>query len=460
MTTINTKTIADSIYRLLIEINTQMPKAAYDTICQECSGATDAASKSQLKAILQNAELAYTSKRPLCQDTGQVLVFLKIGQQVQLEGAYINSAINDSVARCYKDNFYRKSVVKNALFDRNNTSDNTPAIIYTEIVDGAEIEVNIMIKGGGAENMSKLFMLAPSATQDEIISLISDSVNESGTNSCPPLFLGVGIGGTADKALLLSKKAFFEADDSAEIVEFAEKMKNYINKNNTSSGLQKTVLNVKILSAATHIASMPVAVTFNCHSMRHGTCVIKNDEEITYCNSSYMPQRVDCTSNTGKQVNAHEFDKLKNLKNGDEILLSGEIYTARDAAHKRLIEMLENGETLPFKLQNKIIFYAGPCPSAPGEIIGPVGPTTSKRMDKFTPQLLKFGVIGAIGKGERSGETMKAFNDNGAKYFTAQGGIASYLAQCVIAAEVVAFEDLGTEAIYKLTVKDMPLRCS
>ena len=417
----NTKLIYEAIYNMLIQANTKLDKADYDKLCR---------ANSKIKSqILKNAFLADLNKRPLCQDTGQVVVFLKIGQDVKLEGDFIEDVINKAVENCYKDNFYRKSVVKDAIFDRTNTNSNTPCIIHTKLQKEDEVSILIGIKGGGAENMTRLKMMNPTSSYEDILQFAKETAIEAGENACPPMIMGIGTGGTAEVAALYAKYALFKG----------KKVDIEIDN----------VIETKIVSGPTHIACLPVCINLNCHSIRHSECVIRNNK-IEYLFEDYKVPKCDIAYNA-KHVNSNDIETIKSLKTGDEILLTGKIYTARDAAHKRLVEMINNNEKLPFELNGSIIFYAGPCPCAPNEIIGPIGPTTSKRMDKFAPVLYEKGVVATIGKG---GRTIK---DTGYIYLKAAGGVANVYKDCVKSKKLVAFEDLGTEAILELEVENMPL---
>lgn len=417
----NTKLIYEAVYNMLILANTRLEADDYEKIL-----ASSANIKNQ---ILKNAYLAYKNNRPLCQDTGQVVIFLKIGQNIPLEGDFIEDVINKAVEDCYRDNFYRKSVVFDAIFDRTNTGTNTPCIIHTKFQKEDEISILIGIKGGGAENMTRLKMMNPTSTFDDVLDFAQEVVLEAGENACPPMIVGIGAGGTAEVAAINAKYALFKG----------KKVDIKIDN----------VLETKIISSPTHIACLPVCVNLNCHSIRHMECKIKEDK-IYYDFNDCIPEKIE-TENSAKKVNSNDIDALKNLKTGDNILLSGKIYTARDMAHKRLVELIKNNEKLPIEIKNSIIFYAGPCPKKENEIIGPVGPTTSKRMDKFAPLLYEKGVIATIGKG---GRTIK---NTGYLYLKATGGVANVYKECVKKSVLAAFDDLGTEAIYELEVVDMPL---
>lgn len=419
---LDTKIIYDAVFNLIEIANTNLPPEVYNKLSNyNCDYKNE---------ILKNAYLAQSKKRPLCQDTGQVVVFLEIGQDVILDGEYVETAINRAVGDCYAKNFYRKSTVHDALYNRTNRGDNTPAIIHTQIIEGAEISIMIGIKGGGSENMTFLKMFNPTTCEAEILDYVEKCALDAGENACPPMSIGIGIGGCAETAAFLAKKALF----------FGKSIKTDI----------KNVFEMRIMTAPTHIACMPVCLNLSCHSKRSASAKIKNGE-IIYTSDFQKYDDVETSSNA-KEILVSDVSALKNLKNNEEILLSGIIYTARDAAHQKLVRMLDLGEKLPFDLKNAVIFYAGPCPAKNGEIIGPIGPTTSKRMDKFALVLYKNGVIATIGKGDRT------INGLNALYFKANGGIACVLQDCVKKCELVCFEELGTEAIYKLYVEKFPLK--
>ena len=457
MKEISTAIIKEAIYNLCFSANTCLNASIYGKIFDEIKKNTNNETQSVLKSILLNAKTAFDTKLPLCQDTGQVLVFLEIGQDVVLKGDFIDTVINDAIAECYKNNYFRKSVVKNAIFERINTQDNTPAIIHTKLVKGDKIKINVLIKGGGSENKSLTKMFLPTIDRDEIISSIGDMILASGVNACPPMFIGIGVGGTMEKASILSEEVFFKQDYSNQEFEMAENIKHYVNNKAPKMYENSYVLDMKRSSIHTHIACMPVAVTINCHSDRFSSCVIENNEVI-YENK--IPDFVEVEENIAniREIKTDEIDKIRSLREGERILLTGEIYVARDMVHKRLIELIEKGKKIPFDIKDKIIFYAGPCPAKDGEIIGSIGPTTASRMDKYAVKLYDLGMIATIGKGDRCSEVVNAIKKNGAKYFTVTGGIAALLAKKVTQAEIIAFEELGAEALYKLQVQKFPIK--
>lgn len=459
MTTIDIEIIKKAVYKLCYDANIRLSNKVYSRILNAYNTVSHEEVKSIYASILQNAKVAFENQRPLCQDTGQVLVFLSIGQKVQLNGESIEKVVNEAVESCYTDNFFRKSVVKDALLERVNTKTNTPAIIYTEIADGNEIRIDVLIKGAGSENKSKAAMLLPTASKEEIKKYIADCVLESGISSCPPLFVGVGIGGSFDRASVLAKKALImDLNENQELNSFAEEIKNYINENAPKEFCQSYVLDLNIITAQTHIACLPVSVTINCHSSREASCIIKNGE-INYLNEKYDFSDVkEDNFPVLPEIKTTEIERIRNLKIGEQILLTGEIFVARDAAHLRLFEMIERNEKLPIEIKDKIIFYAGPCPSKPGETIGPIGPTTSSRMDRFAPTLYERGLLATIGKGERSQQVCDSIKKNSSVYFTLTGGIASLIASKVKKSELIAFEEFGAEAIYKLQVEKLPVK--
>lgn len=460
---INSKIIENVVYDLCVQANTTLSDDVFAKILNAYGLEENRDAKQALQLILTNAQMAYEKKMPLCQDTGQVLVFVK-GKCFPNN---FNDAINRGVSRAYDDNFYRKSVVKNALFDRTNTKTNTPCVIYTELTNADDIEIEVLLKGGGSENVSASEMLSPTASEDEIVEFVVSSVKKAGAKACPPYFIGVGIGGTIEYAGLLSKKALLLDEnideDHKNLAEKITKAVNNLNIGAAGLGGPSTVLGVKILTDFTHIACMPAAVNISCHSSRHAKATIGEDGTVN--NKQDLSHSVFLTSHLLPfiqddfiKVNTSDVQIIKTLKTGQNILLSGEIYTARDMAHKRLIEMIDKGEKLPFDLKNKIIFYAGPCPCANDCIVGSIGPTTSARMDKFAPILYQKGILATIGKGERSEEVKETIKQVNGLYFTLIGGIACYLSEKFIKKDLIAFEDLGTEAIYKFTIKDLPVR--
>src|SRR5574344_2580831 len=455
------KTIENAVFNLCKDANLILSDGVFTKIKAAYNNESEVLPKQALELILNNAKVAYEKNLPLCQDTGVVIVFVKIGEKVAVEN--FKKAINSGVEKAYKNCFFRKSIVKNAIFNRENTKTNLPLIIYPEIVNDDKLELEILVKGGGAENMSRILMLSPTSGEADVIQFVVDSIKSAGAKPCPPLFLGIGIGGTMEYAGILSKKALcLDKNIDEKHQKLAEKIKKEVNSLNigvAGFGGCNTVLDVKILSDFSHIASLPVALTINCHSSRHAKCSINKDNKISRFSQNLVknfnpkPQNVS----NYKKIKSSDISALKKLKIGDKVLLSGEIYTARDAAHKRLTEMIKNGQNLPFKLENSMIFYAGPAPAKPNSVIGSIGPTTSSRMDKYATLLYDKGVLATIGKGERSNDIKSSIKKNNAIYFTVIGGIASLLADKICKKITGAFEDLGTEAIFKLEIKALPV---
>ena len=457
--------IRKAIYKLCVQANTCLPISVFNKLSEAYSSEQNLNAKQALALIIENAKLAYSKKMPLCQDTGQVIVFIKVPTNCPKN---INELINTSVEKAYSENFYRKSVVKNAIFDRKNTTTNTPCIIYSELSNNNTYEINLLIKGAGSENVSTTEMLSPTTTEEELVQNITSRIKSIGAKACPPYFIGIGIGGTIEYAGLLSKKALLlDKNIDEQHNKLAEKIKTEVNKLNIGAsgyGGASTALDVKLLTDFTHIANMPVALTINCHSFRHAKCKIEENQNIINSFSKEIyEQEISKTSTLSssfenyRKVNTSDIKTLKSLKKGQKILLSGEIYTARDMAHKRLSEMISQNKPLPFELKNKIIFYAGPCPCKSCNVTGSIGPTTSSRMDKFLKQFYSQGLLATIGKGERSKEAENIILNSGGIYFTAIGGIACLLAESFIKKDLIAFDDLGTEAVFRFEIKNLPL---
>lgn len=471
---IKSSLIADAVSYLCQKAACCLPEDVYEGIEDLYRRETSETAKVFLAETLLNAEIAAKTERPICQDTGITVVFVELGQDVVIEGDTLNDAIDKGVEKGYREGCLRKSVVKDAIFDRTNTGNNTPAIIHTEIVEGDKIKITVAPKGSGSENMSALRMFKPADGEAAIVDFVVNTVKNAGSNSCPPLHIGVGIGGTMEYACLLAKKALLnkviplnELEELAKTdVKRALELKILSTVQKTGVGAQGmggscTAFAVNVETYPCHIAGLPVAVNLNCHATRHAAMIIDENTVIPE-NTSFSFKKeggkvgnIDYSSYKKLSLPLNDED-INALKASDRVLLSGEIYTARDAAHKKIVQALEAGKQLPFDLQNQIIYYAGPCPAAENEVIGPIGPTTAGRMDVYTPLLLDRGLKGMIGKGYRSTEVIEAIKRNRAVYFTATGGAACLLAQKVLSAEMIAYPELGAEAVYKLKVKDFP----
>jgi fumarate hydratase class I len=431
------------------------------------------AAKDAIGQILINSRMCAEGHRPICQDTGIVNVFLKVGMNVRWESTMsVTDMVNEGVRRAYAhpDNKLRASVLMDPAGSRKNTRDNTPAVIHYEIVPGDTVEVHVAAKGGGSENKSKFVMLNPS---DSIVDWVLKTVPTMGAGWCPPGMLGIGIGGTAEKAMLMAKEVLMDPIDMPELIARGPKnrveelrIELYEKVNALGIGAQglgglTTVLDVKIMDYPTHAASLPVAMIPNCAATRHVHFVLDGTGPAVLEAPSLedWPQLTFDTSK-GKRVDLGSVtrEEIASWQPGDVLLLNGKILTGRDAAHKRMIEMLNRGEKLPVDFTNRFIYYVGPVDPVRDEVVGPAGPTTATRMDKFTRQMLEqTGLIGMIGKAERGPAAIEAIRDNKAVYLMAVGGAAYLVSKAIKASRVVGFEDLGMEAIYEFDVKDMPV---
>jgi fumarate hydratase class I len=418
--------------------------------------------------------------RPICQDTGIVNVFIKIGMDVRLTGftGSLDDAINQGVRQGYlqADNMLRASVVADPHFARKNTQDNTPAVIFTELVPGDKIDVTVAAKGGGSENKSKMVMLNPS---DSIVDWVLKTVPTMGAGWCPPGMLGIGIGGTAEKAVLMAKESLMDDLDMYELqakaakgdklsqveemrLELFEKV-NALGIGAQGLGGLTTVLDVKIKMYPTHAASKPVAMIPNCAATRHAHFVLDGSGPayLTPPSLDVWPQ-VNWQPDTqkSKRVNLDALTpaEVASWKPGDTLLLNGKMLTGRDAAHKRIQDMLAKGEKLPVDFTNRVIYYVGPVDPVRDEAVGPAGPTTSTRMDKFTEMMLaQTGLIAMIGKAERGPTAIESIKKHKSAYLMAVGGAAYLVSKAIKTAKVVGFADLGMEAIYEFDVVDMPV---
>ncbi len=438
------------------------------------------AAKDAMAQILTNSKMSATGHRPICQDTGIVNVFLKVGMDVRWEGfsGSLEDAINEGVRRGYNhpDNTLRASVVADPQFARKNTRDNTPAVIVTEIVPGSSVDITVAAKGGGSENKSKLAMLNPS---DNLVDWVLKTVPTMGAGWCPPGMLGIGIGGTAEKAVLLAKQALMEDLDMYELqakaargeqlsqveelrLELFDKV-NALGIGAQGLGGLTTVLDVKIAMYPTHAASKPVAMIPNCAATRHAHFVLDGSGPVYLDPPSLdLWPKVDWMPDTGKSqrvdLNTLTKAQVASWKPGQTLLLNGKMLTGRDAAHKRIQDMLARGEKLPVDFTNRVIYYVGPVDPVKDEAVGPAGPTTSTRMDKFTEMMLsQTGLIAMIGKAERGPAAIEAIKKHQSAYLMAVGGAAYLVSKAIKTARVVGFEDLGMEAIYEFDVVDMPV---
>jgi len=432
------------------------------------------AAKDAVAQILTNSRMCAEGKRPLCQDTGIVVAFVKVGMSVRFESSLtLEQMVNEGVKRAYQlpENKLRASIVSDPAGKRLNTKDNAPAVVHVSLVPGDKVEVTVSAKGGGSENKAKLAMLNPN---ESIVDWVLQVVPEMGAGWCPPGMLGIGIGGTAEKAMLLAKESLMAPIDMHELkargaqnrleelrLEIYEKV-NQLGIGAQGLGGLATVLDVKILDYPTHAASLPVAIIPNCAATRHvhfeldgsGAALLEAPSLSDWPDIHWAP---DASS---KRVNLDTITKqdIQSWQPGQTLLLSGKMLTGRDAAHKRMSTMLKNGEPLPIDFSNRFIYYVGPVDAVRDEAVGPAGPTTATRMDSYTEMMLgPVGLLGMIGKAERGEETIASIAKHQSVYLTAVGGAAYLVSKAVKKAEVVAFADLGMEAIYEFTVEDMPV---
>ncbi|USD66439.1 fumarate hydratase [Vibrio sp. SCSIO 43136] len=434
------------------------------------------AAKDAIAQILINSRMAAEGHRPICQDTGIVTCFVKIGMNVQWEtDQTVQEMVDEGVRQAYNnpDNPLRASVLMDPAGKRINTKDNTPAVVYIDMVPGDKVEIQIAAKGGGSENKTKMVMLNPS---DDIAEWVEKTLPTMGAGWCPPGMLGIGIGGTAEKAAVLAKESLMEHIDIQELIERGpqnaeEELRidifNRVNRLGIGAqglGGLTTVVDVKIKTAPTHAASKPVCMIPNCAATRHVHFTLDGSgpAELTPPKLEDWPEITWEAGENTRRVNLDDVtaEDVQQWKTGETVLLSGKILTGRDAAHKRIQGMLESGEGLPegVDLKGKFIYYVGPVDAVGDEVVGPAGPTTSTRMDKFTDMMLeKTGIMGMIGKAERGPATVDSIKKHKSVYLMAVGGAAYLVAKAIKKARVVAFEDLGMEAIYEFEVEDMPV---
>jgi len=480
MTTIQQDDLIESIAAALQYISYYHPADYIAHLARAYEREQSAAAKDAMAQILTNSKMSATGHRPICQDTGIVNVFLKVGMDVRWAGftGSLEDAINEGVRRGYNhpDNTLRASVVADPQFARKNTKDNTPAVVFTEIVPGSTVDITVAAKGGGSENKSKMVMLNPS---DSVVDWVLKTVPTMGAGWCPPGMLGIGIGGTAEKAVLMAKESLMDDLDMYELQAKAAKgekltqveelrLELYEKVNALGIGAQglgglTTVLDIKIKMHPTHAASKPVAMIPNCAATRHAHFVLDGSGPayLTPPSLDLWP-KVDWAPDTQKsqRVNLDTLTKeeVASWKPGQTLLLNGRMLTGRDAAHKRIQDMLAKGETLPVDFTNRVIYYVGPVDPVKDEAVGPAGPTTATRMDKFTDMMLsQTGLIAMIGKAERGPTAIEAIQKHKSAYLMAVGGAAYLVSKAIKTAKVVGFEDLGMEAIYEFDVVDMPV---
>jgi fumarate hydratase class I len=475
MTIIRQNDLIDSVADALQFISYYHPKDFIDAVYEAYKKEESPAAKDAMAQILINSRMCAEGKRPICQDTGIVVVFVKVGMDVQWTGATmsVSDMINEGVRRAYlnPDNVLRASILADPAGARKNTKDNTPAVIHYELVPGNTVDVQIAAKGGGSENKSKMVMLNPS---DSIVDWVVKTIPTMGAGWCPPGMLGIGIGGTAEKAVLMAKEVLMDPIDIHEIrargpqnrieelrLEIMDKV-NELGIGAQGLGGLTTVLDVKIMDYPTHAASLPVAMIPNCAATRHAHFMLDGSGPSlqTPPRLEDWPQIVWEAGASARRLNLDTVTQAEvaTLKPGETVLLTGKMLTGRDAAHKKMTDMLARGEKLPVDMKGRFIYYVGPVDPVRDEVVGPAGPTTATRMDKFTRTMLKeTGLLGMIGKSERGQIAIDAIKEFGAVYLMAVGGAAYLVSKAIKSAKVVAFPELGMEAIYEFDVVDMPV---
>jgi fumarate hydratase, class I len=476
MTTIRHADLVESVAAALQYISYYHPADYIQHLARAYEREQSPAAKDAIAQILTNSKMCAEGRRPICQDTGIVNVFLKVGMDVRFEGfpGSVTDAVNDGVRKGYlnPDNVLRASVLDDPLFARKNTKDNTPAVVHMELVPGNTVDVIVAAKGGGSENKSKMVMMNPN---DSLVDWVLKTVPTMGAGWCPPGMLGIGVGGTAEKAVLLAKESLMEDIDMYELldrgpsnkleelrIELYEKV-NALGIGAQGLGGLTTVLDIKIKTYPTHAASKPVAMIPNCAATRHahfvldgsGPAFLEAPSLDLWPDVKWAP---DYNKSKSVDLNTLTPAEVASWKPGDTLLLNGKMLTGRDAAHKRIQDMLKKGEKLPVDFTNRVIYYVGPVDPVRDEVVGPAGPTTATRMDGFTEMMLaQTGLIAMVGKAERGPVAIESIKNHKSAYLMAVGGAAYLVAKAIKAAKVVGFADLGMEAIYEFDVKDMPV---
>ncbi|MGP9766375.1 fumarate hydratase [Halomonas sp. AOP13-D3-9] len=474
MTVIRQDDVIQSVADALQYISYYHPKDFIDAMAAAYEREENPAAKDAIAQILINSRMCATGHRPICQDTGIVTVFVHVGMNVTWEADMsLDDMINEGVRRAYllPDNILRASVLADPDGKRANTKDNTPAIIHHSIVPGDSVDIHVAAKGGGSEAKSKFAMLNPS---DSVVDWVMEQLPKMGAGWCPPGMLGIGIGGTAEKAMLIAKEALLDPIDIQDLQargpsnraeELRLELFDKVNKSGIGAqglGGLTTVLDIKVKDYPTHAANKPVAIIPNCAATRHAHFTL-NGSGPAVLDPPKLEDWPEITREAGENVKRVNLDTVtpadvKTWQPGDTLLLNGKLLTGRDAAHKRMVDMLAKGEPLPVDMRGRFIYYVGPVDPIGDEVVGPAGPTTATRMDKFTRTMLEeTGLLGMVGKAERGQTAIDAIRDNEAVYLMAVGGSAYLVAQAIKKSRVVGFEDLGMEAIYEFEVEDMPV---
>lgn len=474
MTIFHQEDFVESIARAFQFISYYHPIDYIQALAEAYEHEESVAAKDAIAQILVNSRLCAQNHRPICQDTGICVVFLKIGMDVRWDTHNsLHDLVQEGVRRAYTypDNLLRASILTDPAGHRQNTRDNTPAVVHMDVVTGNTVDVTVAAKGGGSENKSKFVMLNPS---DSIVDWVLKMLLQMGAGWCPPGILGLGIGGTAEKAMLLAKEALMAPIDIHKLklrgpsnrieelrLELYEKV-NALGIGAQGLGGLTTVLDVKILDYPTHAASLPVAMIPNCAATRHVHFVFDGQGpiQLTPPDLEQWPKIVWHPGPQTRRVNLDTLtrEEIAQWAPGEQLLLSGKLLTGRDAAHQKIADLLAQNQALPVDFRNRFIYYVGPVDPVRGEVVGPAGPTTATRMDKFTELMLeKTGIIGMIGKAERGPQAIEAIKKHQAVYLIAVGGAAYLVSQAIRSTRVVAFPDLGMEAIHEFEVQDMPV---
>jgi fumarate hydratase class I len=478
MTIIQQADLIESIRAALQYISFYHPVDYIENLARAYELEQSPAAKDAMKQILVNSRMCAEGHRPICQDTGIVTIFLKVGLECHLMNGdgpatmSLQRMCDQGVRLAWLDpeNRLRGSILADPAFSRKNTKDNTPCVVEVSLIEGNTVDVTVAAKGGGSEAKSKFVMLNPS---DSIADWVLRTVPTMGAGWCPPGMLGIGIGGTAEKAMLLAKQSLMDPIDMQELkargaqtnleklrVELYDKI-NALGIGAQGLGGLTTVLDVKILDWPSHAANLPVAMIPNCAATRHAHVVL-NGEGPAYLDPPSLEHwpKMEYQASGALRVNLDTLTRedIRKWKPGDVLLLNGKLLTGRDAAHKRLTDMLHRGEPLPVDFRDRFIYYVGPVDAVRDEVVGPAGPTTATRMDKFTREMLeRTGLLGMVGKAERGVAAIDAIRDNGAVYLIAIGGAAYLVSKAIKHSRLLAFEELGMEAIYEFEVVDMPV---
>ena len=479
MLEISSKEITKIVANLFIEANCHLQEEVFRAWMKALKEEDDPQAKEIISVMIKNAYLAWEEGMPLCQDTGQAVVFVCQGEEVRITGKPIDEAINEGIEKGGREGYLRKSVTRDPLW-REHEGSFGPAVIHRKIIPGETLRIDLLPVGCGCEQMGGVEMFPPGDEEKTIREFVLDRVKKAGSKPCPPNIIGLGIGGDLEQSAYLARMALLRPINTCPRLRSGKRNKelghlertlleeiNELNIGPQGLGGKTTVLAVNIEASSCHRANLPVAIAFNCHLGRGKSFVWGEDREKLVLDSdrgegNFKKELKETAEKVATFKDAVTVklplseEVLSTLKAGDRVFLNGVVYTARDAAHKRLVKLIRESKDLPFELEGAVIYYVGPTPPKPGQIIGSAGPTTSARMDTYTPLLLSCGLRGMIGKGDRSPEVIKAIKKYKAVYFITFGGAGAFLSRQITKSEVVAFDDLGTEAIRRLELKDFP----